>query len=67
MIAKYEAQQKENVFIRSTSRRGSAEFRSLDVAAMGSYRQVRPYTRTHARTHARIPSELCGLTSRGRW
>lgn len=39
MIAKYEAQQKENVFIRSTSRRGSAEFRSLDAAAMGAYRQ----------------------------
>ena len=52
MIAKYEAQQKENVFIRSTSRRGSAEFRSLDVAAMGSYRQVRPHTRTNARAHS---------------
>jgi hypothetical protein len=37
MIAKYEAQQKENVFIRSNSRRGSAEYRSLDAAALGAY------------------------------
>jgi hypothetical protein len=62
MIAKYEAQQKENVFIRSTSRRGSAEFRSLDAAAMGAYRQVTPHTHertrtAHVHTHS---SELCG-------
>jgi hypothetical protein len=69
MIAKYEAQQKENVFIRSTSRRGSAEFRSLDVAAMGAYRQV---TRTRTNAHAphtctRIPASSVVLTSRDRW